>query len=72
MTTEATIPQVLDEATLAELEQGVRGQLIRPSDEGYDAPPLSKTPGDLTGALAHRSRPWPWQCQQILQQDRPG
>jgi FAD/FMN-containing dehydrogenase len=36
MTTEATIPHVLGEATLGELEQGLRGQLIRPEDEGYD------------------------------------
>jgi hypothetical protein len=34
MTTEMT-PQVLGEATLGELEQGLRGQLIRPSDEAY-------------------------------------
>ena len=36
MTIEATTPHVLGDATLAELEQGVRGQLIRPSDEAYD------------------------------------
>src|ERR687889_2257141 len=36
MTTEATIPHVLGEATLDELEQGLRGQLIRPDDAGYD------------------------------------
>src|SRR3954470_22766051 len=36
MTTAATIPHGLGEATLAELEQGLRGQLIRPGDEGYD------------------------------------
>ena len=36
MTTEATIPHVLGEATLGELEQGLRGQLVRPEDEGYD------------------------------------
>jgi FAD/FMN-containing dehydrogenase len=36
MTTEATTPHMLGDATLAELEQGLRGQLIRPSDEGYD------------------------------------
>jgi FAD/FMN-containing dehydrogenase len=36
MTIEATIPHVLGEATLAELEQGLQGQLIRPSDEDYD------------------------------------
>ena len=36
MTTEATIPHVFGEATLAELEQGLRGQLIRPEGEGYD------------------------------------
>jgi len=34
--TTAITPQVLGDATLAELEQGLRGQLIRPSDEGYD------------------------------------
>lgn len=36
MTIEATTPHMLGEATLAELEQGLRGQLIRPCDEGYD------------------------------------
>ena len=36
MTTEATIPHVLGEATLGELEQGLRGQLVRPGDDGYD------------------------------------
>ena len=36
MTTEATIPHVLGEATLAEFEQGLRGRLIRPQDEDYD------------------------------------
>jgi FAD/FMN-containing dehydrogenase len=36
MTLEATTPHVLGDATLAELEQGLRGQLIRPSDAGYD------------------------------------
>ncbi len=36
MTIEATIPHMLGDATLAELEQGLRGELIRPSDEGYD------------------------------------
>ena len=36
MTTEATTPHMLGDATLAELEQGLRGQLIRPTDQGYD------------------------------------
>lgn len=36
MTTEATIPHVLGDATLGELEQGLRGRLVRPEDEGYD------------------------------------
>ena len=36
MTTAATIPHVLGEATLGELEQGLRGQLVRPGDDGYD------------------------------------
>jgi FAD/FMN-containing dehydrogenase len=36
MTTAATIPHMLGDATLGELEQGLRGQLIRPSDEAYD------------------------------------
>ena len=36
MTTVAAIPRVLGEVTLAELELGLRGQLIRPSDEGYN------------------------------------
>ena len=36
MTTEATIPHVLGEATLAEFEQGLSGTLVRPGDEAYD------------------------------------
>src|SRR4051794_38179395 len=36
MTTEATIPHVLGEATLAEFLQGLSGPLIRPDDAGYD------------------------------------
>src|SRR5215212_8458990 len=36
MTTEATTPHVLGDATLAELEQGLSGRLIRPDDAGYD------------------------------------
>ena len=36
MTTEATIPHMLGEATLGELEQGLRGRRIRPEDEDYD------------------------------------
>ena len=36
MTTAATIPHVLGEATLGELEQGLRGQLVRPGDDDYD------------------------------------
>jgi FAD/FMN-containing dehydrogenase len=36
MTTQATITHPLGEATLGELEQGLRGQLIRPEDEAYD------------------------------------
>jgi FAD/FMN-containing dehydrogenase len=36
MTTAANIPHGLGEATLGELEQGLRGQLIRPSDDSYD------------------------------------
>src|SRR5436305_2315356 len=36
MATEATIPHVLGEATIAELEQGLSGRLIRPEDEDYD------------------------------------
>src|ERR687889_1394805 len=36
MTTEATMPHTLGEATLAELEQGLSGRLIRPDDWGYD------------------------------------
>jgi FAD/FMN-containing dehydrogenase len=36
MSTEATIPHVLGEATLAEFEQGLRGSLVRPEDQGYD------------------------------------
>src|SRR3954454_16410758 len=37
MTTEATIPHVLGDATLAELEQGLAGRLIRPGDDDYDS-----------------------------------
>jgi FAD/FMN-containing dehydrogenase len=36
MTTEATIPHVLGEATLAEFEQGLSGTLVRPDDDAYD------------------------------------
>jgi hypothetical protein len=36
MTTAATIPHALGEATLGEFEQGLRGQLVRPEDDGYD------------------------------------
>src|SRR3954467_918672 len=36
MTTAATSSQVLGEATLGELEQGLRGQLVRPEGDGYD------------------------------------
>ena len=36
MTIEATIPHMLGEATLVELEQGLRGHLIRPTDAAYD------------------------------------
>jgi FAD/FMN-containing dehydrogenase len=36
MATEATMPHVLGEATLAEFEAGLSGRLIRPDDWGYD------------------------------------
>ena len=36
MATEAAIPHMLGEATLAELEQGLSGQLVRPGDASYD------------------------------------
>src|SRR4051812_2107573 len=36
MATEVTIPHVLGEPTLAELEQGLSGRLIRPTDPDYD------------------------------------
>ncbi|MEA2410966.1 MAG: hypothetical protein QOC77_1527 [Thermoleophilaceae bacterium] len=36
MTTEATIPHVLGDATIAEFEQGLSGRLIRPGDGDYD------------------------------------
>jgi FAD/FMN-containing dehydrogenase len=36
MTTAATLPHALGEATLGELEQGLRGRLIRPGDADYD------------------------------------
>src|SRR3954451_7021166 len=36
MTTAANIPHGLGDATLGELEQGLRGQLIRPEDDSYD------------------------------------
>ncbi len=35
-TTDTTITHTLGEATLGELEQGLRGRLIRPGGEGYD------------------------------------
>jgi FAD/FMN-containing dehydrogenase len=37
MTTDATIPHVLGDATLAELEQALNGRLIRPGDDDYDS-----------------------------------
>src|SRR4051812_22569563 len=37
MAIEATTPHVLGDATLAELEQGLAGRLIRPGDGEYDA-----------------------------------
>jgi FAD/FMN-containing dehydrogenase len=36
MATQTIIPHVLGEATLSELEQGLRGRLIRPQDDDYD------------------------------------
>src|ERR1700755_3225951 len=36
MTIETITTPPFGEATLAELEQGLRGELIRPGDEGYD------------------------------------
>src|SRR3954470_15954525 len=36
MATAATSPHTLGDATLGELEQGLRGQLVRPEDEAYD------------------------------------
>src|SRR4051812_21044595 len=36
MTADATIPHVLGTATVQELEQGLRGRLIRPGDDDYD------------------------------------
>src|SRR3954453_16430871 len=36
MATEATMPHVLGEATLAAFEEGLSGRLIRPDDWGYD------------------------------------
>src|SRR4051794_15868933 len=36
MTIETTTTRPLGGATLAELEQGLRGELIRPGDDGYD------------------------------------
>src|SRR4051794_33776218 len=36
MATAATGPHTLGDATLGELEQGLRGQLVRPEDEAYD------------------------------------
>ncbi|MEA2459380.1 MAG: hypothetical protein QOC95_2352 [Thermoleophilaceae bacterium] len=36
MTTEATVPHVLGDATLAEFEQGLGGRLVRPGDHDYD------------------------------------
>src|SRR4051812_21125430 len=36
MTTEAAVPHMLGEATIAELEHNLSGRLIRPGDESYD------------------------------------
>src|SRR3954465_7851907 len=36
MITAANIPHGLGAATLGELEQGLRGQLVRPEDDSYD------------------------------------
>src|SRR5215212_4403632 len=36
MTTSPSVPYVLGDGTLAELEQGLRGQLVRPGDDDYD------------------------------------
>src|SRR3954453_10814793 len=36
MTTAANIPHGLGDATLGELEQALRGQLVRPEDDAYD------------------------------------
>src|SRR3954462_4669840 len=36
MATAATSPHTLGDATLGELEQGLRGELVRPEDDAYD------------------------------------
>src|SRR3954470_17601529 len=36
MTTAAISPHVFGDATLGELEQALRGQLVRPEDDSYD------------------------------------
>jgi hypothetical protein len=52
MTTAATIPHVLGEATLGELEQGVRGQLVRPEVDGYDEARAIESGGNQLDATA--------------------
>jgi hypothetical protein len=49
MTTAATIPHVLGEATLGELEQGLR---VRPEDDGHDEARATETAGNQSDATA--------------------
>ena len=43
---------MLGEATLGELEQGLRGQLVRPEDDGYDEARAIETAGNQSDATA--------------------
>jgi hypothetical protein len=52
MTTAATIPHVLGEATLGELAHGLRGQLVRPDDDGYDEAGAVESAGNQLDASA--------------------
>ena len=50
--TTATIPHVLGEATLGELAHGLRGQLVRPDDDGYDQARAIDSAGKRSDASA--------------------
>jgi hypothetical protein len=52
MTTAATIPHVLGEATLGELEQGLCGQVVRADEDGYDEAGAVESVGNQSDATA--------------------